>query len=155
MFPHVDIIFISSGVNDVSRHDRTSRYLSDFMSDKLSQWAELYPDKTFIMNSILASNREDINRHLEMFNDSMFRLSLHLDKFLFLDTYEALVDSSFRVLQPKGVHLTDRAREHIIPVIRSAILKVATDPRLIGDWQWPLRPHYRQWAITHYQWFGK
>lgn len=148
-FKHADYVFISCGVNDLSRYSHTAHTLAKHMTYKLRDYCLQFPQTTFIFNSILRTDIGWLNKEVEIFNRCIFNLTntLNINQNLwFLDTHWCAKNMNTRVIDigPRGnkIHLTQEAKGRISQVIRDCIVgldKCRSD--LYGIW--PLRPEYR------------
>ena len=149
MFAHVDVVFISCGVNDISRHDKTARHLSEFICDKFNLYSRLYPDTSFIFNSVLLTSHDWLNHEISYLNERVFRVSIKLHNIWFFDSHQVFVGAQYDVLdESHGIHITITAKRHITPFIHRSILDILNHSPFTGD-RWPLRPHFNLTAHTH------
>ena len=149
IFNQVDLVFISCGVNDLSRYGKTGNYLANFICEKLSEFSRLYPDTIFIFNSILNTFYDWLDRASEHVNESVFRLSLNLDNVWFLDTHQVFEEVDFEVLdRAHGIHITHLAKRHITPVIGTCILDLLNKSQVTRV-HWPLRSHFVRISRSH------
>lgn len=146
----MDVVFISSGVNDICRYEKSSEILSDSICKNLDNFSKTYRDTVFIFNSILSTDYRWLSDDEHAVNHRVFELSLQLSNVLFLDTHEIFDNVHFDVLDRKsGIHLTHYAKHFITPIIRTCILSII-QPHLHPTPDWPLRaPFRRMYNITH------
>ena len=56
-FPYTDFVFLSCGVNDMSRYGKNSGTLFGYFSDLIKRYRLKYPKTTFIFNSLLLTSK--------------------------------------------------------------------------------------------------
>jgi hypothetical protein len=150
-FAYSDYVFISCGINDLSRYSWEVRELFDCTRAKLNRYRVKYPDTTFIFNSLLTTNCGDwLNVKVNQLNHDMFQLSL-ASKFLwFFDSHHVArklnMRSNVHIIDDtrNGIHITHRARREIWHVFCRCI-NVRTDGGDISK-IWPLREAFRRFA---------
>lgn len=147
VFGHFDLVFISCGVNDLSRHDMSALDLSSFICNKLKEYTSLYPSTVFMFNSLLETSYDWLNREILILNENIFKLSSNLYRNLwFLDTHEIFVNSgSDPIDRSHGIHITFDAKRLVNPVICTFILTALNHDH---SRPWPLRPHFK--SMTHF-----
>ena len=141
-FGFYDYVFISSGINDLSRYNYTAEHLSFVMRNTFKDLCLSFPETMFIFKSLTPTNIPWVNIAVDKFNLNMFSTSIGLFNFNFFDTYFVhkninLLDKSgngIHISQPIIHHLSSQIVTHIIHCIHRY-----TDTR---D-SWPLRPAYR------------
>ena len=83
-FGYTDYVFISCGVNDLSRYGWNSHNLFTYFRDLMHSYQKRFPKTTFIFNSLLTTNYGWLNTEILSLNYSVFNLSLHQNSNLFL-----------------------------------------------------------------------
>ena len=151
MFEYMDYVFVSCGVNDISRYGKTGVSLSTFICDKLQSYTNIFLDTIFIFNSVLSvSAKYDwLNRDIAIVNESVFKLSVKLENLWFFDSHHIVNNVDYQVLDSNhGIHITITAKRHISSVIRTCILNLHTRSPHTG-YHWPLRPHFKHMSRNH------
>lgn len=149
IFSQVDLVLVTCGVNDISRYDKTGRFLADFVCDRFDEYARLFPATTFVFNSILSTNFDWLNRDIAYVNDRVFRLSVRLDNLWFLDTHQVFNEVNFDPIdRAHGIHLTLTAKRYITPIMRTCILDLLTESPVTSV-HWPLRPEFVHVSRSH------
>jgi alkylated DNA repair dioxygenase AlkB len=153
-FAYSDYVFISSGVNDLSRYKWQAGTLFRYVREKLSLYRRKYPNTVFIFNSLLTtdSSREWLNVEINKLNHDMFQLSLDVGQtnLWFFDSHHIALTLSRRGTQiidsrGGGVHITPYARREIASVIFRCInghIRDCTDIKHL----WPIRVAFRHLA---------
>ena len=150
-FSYTDFVFISAGVNDLSRYGWNGASLSQYFKNLLKK----YPKTQFIFNSVLLTNRSWLNKDIEKLNNELFHFSLNPKSNLwFYDSHHiahTLGKRGFQVLETNsrranGVHLTYRVTDEIRANIIYCLSVLCVDK--IGDLRtnWPLRHEFRMIA---------
>ena len=151
-FSYTDIVVITCGINDLTRHNFTATKLLDFIIPKLNEYVVKYPNTTFIFNSLLYTVDPFFNREISIYNREIFNYSLHCDNIWFFDSHHLVsegpnpIDLSDR---GNGVHITYHAKKHISGVLRECIIKSCCSGQREIARAWPLRPEYRQVAVDY------
>ena len=149
MFHRVDLVFVSCGINDLSRYEKSGQYLADFICEKLTEFTRLYPDTFFVFNSILNTDYEWLIDDIEFVNERVFLHSVHLENLWFFDSHHVFNGVNFDVIdRAHGIHITHMAKRHVTPIIRTCLLDLLTGSPLTPS-HWPLRPHFRHISHTH------
>jgi len=152
-FSYTDYVFISSGINDLSRYNLNGREVFEYIYEKLNSYRVLYPNTVFIFNSILTTSHGDwLNIEINKVNHDMFYLSLESKmncNLWFFDSHHiayVLSRNSVPILDKRGngVHLTHTARVEIWAVIYDCI-QGRLNGRDVGG-IWPLRGAFRHYA---------
>lgn len=151
-FKDTDYVIISAGINDLSRYGQPAASICRFLSNRIRRWVSMFPNTTFIFNSILFTRFDWLNRRVRIVNEALFDLSLELvetGKFYFLDTAHAVFESISdygRVLSPSGdgIHLSAEAARITQDCI-SGVVMTLDSPAYSGavSVAWPLRPEFR------------
>ena len=150
-FQYTDIVFISCGVNDLSRYDHTADSLIAQMSSKIETWCSKYPNTIFIYNSMLSTRFDWLNREIHDFNQYMFEMSLGLPNFWFLDTHDTIVRNRMFPISNRGngIHITPQAKSLLEVTIRNAISNFLTsDHSRKHEHPWLLRPYFKHLSNT-------
>ena len=153
-FAYSDYVFISSGINDLSRYLWQERDLFKCIRAKLMRYRLKYPNTTFIFNSLLTTNCGDwLNMEVQKLNHDMFELSLN-SKFqqslLFFDSHHVALTLNRRFNVPiiddsgNGIHITHRAKREIWGVIRRCVTGLCSDEDVRPVW--PVREVFRRFA---------
>ena len=155
-FAGTDYVIISAGINDLSRYGQPASSICRFLSIRLRQWVRMFPNTTFIFNSILFTKFAWLNGRVRAVNETLFNLSLELrelygaGRFYFLDTAHAVfrgISDFSRVLAPSGngIHLTAEAARITHDCITQGVMTLDR-PACTGAVAWPLRPEFRMAA---------
>ena len=149
-FRYTDYVFISAGINDLSRYGYTGASLGSFISDRIRQWSAKYPNTVFIFNSLLHAHRGRwLNERVDTVNRILFDLSLELygSNYWFFDSHAAIagVGTQFPIISPvgNGIHISYKACQYLSRTVVQAIGAYEADcstlPRI-----WPLRTEFRR-----------
>ena len=149
-FAYTDCVFISAGMNDLSRYGHTGESLGSFISSKIRYWLCKYPNTLFVFNSLIyAENRPWLNDRIDCLNRLMFDLSIELydSNYWFFDSHASFDDvgGQFPIHSPtgNGIHISFRACQYISRIVADAICALVSNspvtPRV-----WPLRTEFRQ-----------
>ena len=147
-FRYVDYVFISCGINDISRYGFSARSLINNMSHKLHNFATQFPYTTFIFNSVLRTDIRWLNREVDEFNRGIFKLSRSMlnknRNFWFIDTHWVVSNVNHFVVDPRGngVHITHEAKVRISSVLRNCVVGLEQHSLNLQR-MWPLRPEFR------------
>ena len=71
-FRYTDIVILSGGINDISRNGHSAESLADIFFGRLAECARLYPDTRFIVNTMLWTEHQYFNDHIDRFNRYLF-----------------------------------------------------------------------------------
>eukprot|EP00116_Pleurobrachia_bachei_P003108 sb/3463370/ len=151
LFRDTDIVFISSGINDLSRYGERGYSLFNHIRPILSRLSSTYSDTLFVFNSVLdtAENRVGpwLNREINSTNNLIFDFSRSLPNLRFLDTHWSATKfwkaGGPPILSPRGngIHLSLAAQTHLESIIRKSLLSFlffeCTERRC-----WDLRPEF-------------
>jgi hypothetical protein len=150
-FKHTDYVIISAGINDLSRYGQPASSICRFICNRLRRWTIMFPNTTFIFNSLLTTGFEWLNRRVLAVNRALFDLSLELrnsGSFYFLDTHHLLRASGLPcVISPRGngIHVSHDAGRLVQRCIMDCVLaldrQVSSSP---ASAVWPLRPQFRR-----------
>ena len=117
-FAYTDVVIISCGINDLSRHGLTSNALADMVIQRLRDCCRKYPNTMFIFNTILLSKNHDwLNYEVHQFNRYMYNVSTEISNLHFFDSHNILKHSGIHrvwVPQGNGIHITLDARRLVI-----------------------------------------
>ena len=94
-FSYTDIVVLSCGINDLTRHQYTAHTLSQFIKQKLREYSVKFPNVIFVVNSLLYTTDPYFNREVSIYNREMFQFSLSVESVWFFDY---LVDLTWQVL---------------------------------------------------------
>ena len=154
-FRYFDYVVISTGINDISRYNRTGHDLAAFMYNRLKSICINTPNTVFIFNSLLLTEYPEINNSVDIFNKAMFDLSLDiydLENFWFYDSHNLLFGVNTIQERGNGIHITSTATN----IIRQSIIKSITAfsmGRPIAQF-WPLRSQFRQMAAQFHNFYS-
>lgn len=153
-FSYTDIVFISCGINDISRYGWNADSLFAHVKVKIEQWKLLYPQTQFIFNSLVGTQIDWLNEEVGKFNEYMFNFLLDLDrgesKFLFFDSSDIclyLWNQGVTITNPisrwsNGIHLTHPAKREISGIIIRCLSEQLLGTRHRAQF-WPLRRRFR------------
>ena len=160
-FGYSDDVLISCGINDMStakdgRPPVRAHVLADLTARRLTECCDRHPNTSFIINSILHTRHQWLNREVDTFNRVMFELSVTIHNLRFLDSHEGLMRDSISetvndVLDPsdpRGTHLTFAAKKLITKQLVSAVELIVgkrtgtIQESTVRGWSWPLRREY-------------
>ena len=153
-FPYTDYVFISCGVNDLSRLGETwdARNIFAYMRDLIELYSVKFPNTKFIFNSLLTTNiGRWLNIEINKLNIDLFKFSLGpVSNFWFFDSHHvalSLSNRGTRVLDPSrnGVHITFNAKREIWSVICRCITEICSEHPHAQQF-WPLRDSFRRIA---------
>lgn len=104
-------VLISSGLNDIIKHNATPDILAEHMTHFVSRAKKLHPNTTILYESVgpLALRADPTGYYNRVINDHnrrMFQLSLKSDNFKLFDTLEL----GLAHLSRDGIHLTDSGK---------------------------------------------
>ena len=146
---NIDYVFISCGINDISRYGFTARSLLRFITPTLHKLASQFPHTTFIFNSLLRTDISPwLNREVDEFNRGVFKLSRSLlnknRNFWFIDTHWIVANVNHFVVDPRGngVHITHEAKVRISSVIRNCVVGLEQHSLNLRR-MWPLCPEFK------------
>ena len=80
-------VFISAGINDLSRYDHRNYSLAADFKAKIDILCRKYPDTTFIFNALLLTKFGWLNREINLFNRHIFDHSLRRNNLWFFDSH--------------------------------------------------------------------
>ena len=152
-FAYTDYVFLSCGVNDLSRYKWSARKLTDYICELLRKYARLFPNTRFIFNSVLLTDFAWLNDEIDLLNYNLFQASLTHDSNLwFFDSHhvaklysrrsgERVIERSGR--RANGVHITYGVTYEIREVIRRCLDSLCCGSEAVTTQSWPLRDHYR------------
>ena len=131
-FAYTDYVFISMGINELSRYGYNAKSLSAHACHMLDNFRKKYPNTSFIFNSLLLTGYDWLNREVEQFNNDMFLYTLNPDcSVWFFDSHHVAMNEwsrGARILQAgpgsNGIHITFAARKAISNAIRTNILNL-------------------------------
>ena len=113
-FHCTDIVVISAGVNDLSRHGHTAASLADIVCNGLKSCCSQYPRTKFVYNSILLTKLGWLNTEITEFNKIMYGLCRSIPNLTFFNSHQLLRESRLSyVVDPRGngVHVTLDAKK--------------------------------------------
>ena len=155
-FKYTDYVFISCGVNDLSRYGWNAPKLIKYFKDLMNIYSTRYPRTRFIFNSLLSTDFEWLNVEISHVNREIFMFSLGINSNVwFFDSHHVAVSLSRRGVQvlekgtrrANGVHLTYRTSDEIRHVIKNCVTDCCN-----GNFDslrsiWPLRPEFRAISV--------
>ena len=151
-FAYTDYVFLSCGVNDLSRYNWSAQKLFTYFKELMGEYSRKFPNTTFIFNSVLLTKFQWLNKEIDFLNFNIFNLTLeNRVKLWFFDSHHVA-----RILSRQGVEVIQRSGRrangvHITHDVTSEIRAVIT--RVIDDLccrgaasvvnVWPLREQFR------------
>ena len=152
-FATSNIVFISCGINDLSRYANTynAGNLITFLRGKIKTWVKKFPKTTFVFNSLLLTRYSWINKEVAVYNDMLFELCAEYDyhNVYFFDSWLIAKNiwlSGKYVLNPhpraNGVHINDDAKSVLQERIRVSLTDLALNCSNMSKF-WPLRSRFR------------
>ena len=153
-FKYSDVVIISGGVNDLSRHNHTAHSLADIVCNRLRDCCNKNKGTSFIFNSLLLTKFGWLNSEISEFNRIMFALSETLPNLMFFDSHHTLMASRLGAVidsRGNGVHIVLDAQRIITRQLVNAvawIVSLKTGSRVMAsrlrEWVWPLRPSFER-----------
>ena len=154
-FSYTDIVFISCGINDLSRYGWDSYRLFQQFKELISRYRTQFPNTKFIYNSMTLTKFDWLNEQVQEFNRNVFNLSLSLNSNIhFFDSHHiartlarrgvAILESRSR--RANGVHITYQATNEIRGVIACCLNAWCSGELSVVSDEWPLRPEFRHIA---------
>ena len=139
-------VFISAGVNDLSRYDHRHYTLAAEFKQNVEYLCERYPETTFIFNSLLMTKYGWLNREINLFNRLIFDHSLNMKNLWFFDSHQVcckLGERGYDILDANGngIHLTTVPKREITLCLKFCIDELGTRSGKIRKY-WPLRREY-------------
>ena len=154
-FHYTDYVFISCGVNDLSRYGWSAHKLFAYFRDLVNSYQKRFPQTTFIFNSLLTTDFGWLNSEILFLNDSVFKLSLSVNSNIwFFDSHQIALYKSRRGVQvlekgtrrANGIHITYSISDDIRHAIARCINACSKEQTHMIRNLWPLRPEFRQIA---------
>ena len=144
---YFDYVFVSAGVNDLSRYDHTAESLSYTITMTLifNELSWSFPKTTFIFKAILPTDFPWVNRAIQNFNYSMFNYSIERNDFNFFDSY--FVNNNVNLIAdtgPKanGIHISKPVGQYLSAQIIKHITHLHNHYMSTNE-VWPIRPIFR------------
>ena len=124
-FKRTDCIILSAGINDLCRYNFTAETLADVVCSHLTRCSKIYPNKVFILNSLLLTGIGWLNKEVERFNQYLNAFCNTHSNVQFFDSHQVLMEANLdKVLAqpdrrmhidrkkkiPNGVHITLEAQ---------------------------------------------
>ena len=139
-------VFISAGVNDISRYDHRHYTLATDFKQKIGILCEKFPETTFIFNSVLMTKYGWLNREINLFNELIFDHSFKIKNLWFFDSHRVccrLGEQGYEILDVtgNGIHLTAVPKREITLCLKVCIEELSTRSGKIRKY-WPLRREY-------------
>ena len=148
LFRDSDMVFISCGVNDLSRYADiyNAANLIQFLRSRLLLWKSLYPHTTFVLNTILLTRFDWLNSEIRVFNNMLMKLSLDFHNVFIFDSWDIareMWQNNFYILNTKGngVHI-----HHKVSTVMHKCMVNNLGNFICGMKQshfWPLRDEFR------------
>ena len=151
-FSYTDYVFLSCGVNDLSRYKWSARNLKNYFTELMTKYAKKFPNTTFIFNSVLLTDFTWLNREIDALNIDIFKASLLDDaNFWYFDSHHIAKESSrkgMRVIErgsrrANGVHITYDVTNAIQTDIRHCLEFLCCGSEADATKSWPLRDQFR------------
>ena len=158
LFRDSDMVFISCGVNDLSRHaDKyNAANLIQFLRSRLLLWKDRYPNTKFVLNTVLLTRFDWLNCEINVFNRLLLKLSLDFCNVFIFDSWDIareMWQNNFYILNNKGngVHI-----HHKVSTVMHKCIVNNLSNLICGRKQthfWPLRDEFRdivnEWRHAH------
>ena len=157
-FAYTDYVFLSCGVNDLSRFGWSAQTLFKYFSDLIRCYRKKYPNTVFVYNSILSTKYEWLNIEINKFNIDVFNLSLEIGQLdnrcnlWFLDSHHLaltaskngmqILETGFRLKRANGVHITFWATKIIRETITQCLGNLILGNCHTASVSWPLRDQF-------------
>ena len=154
-FSYTDYVFLSCGVNDLSRYGKNSRTLFNYFSSLIKVYRQKFPNTLFIFNSLLLTSFGWLNDEVMKLNYDIFHLSLeNKGNLWFFDSHhiaETLYNRGVNIIEKNsrranGVHITYDATSEIRAVIQRCIQELSSGNKGVVGKIWPLREQFRRIA---------
>ena len=143
-FSYTDIVVLSCGTNDITRHQYSAQALSQFLVYKLREYSVRFPNVIFVVNSLLYTTDKYFNREISIYNSFIFEFSMDAENVWFFDSHYIVVNGPNPIdTWGNGIHITHNAKKKISTVLRECIIKAANHEHDLHR-VWPLRPVYRR-----------
>ena len=151
LFNQSDIVFISCGINDLSRYSNkfNAENLIYFLRSKLNVWKTKYPDTKFVLNSLLCTRFNWLNVEIKKYNRMLFELSMdyYCQGVYYFDSWNIARDlwnKNFYVLNPNGngIHIHHRASQTIHKCVIENIVKLKVGGFEGSGQSWPIRKEF-------------
>ena len=154
-FAYTDYVFISCGINDLSRYGHNAHNMSQNFRDLMCEYQFKYPKTQFIFNSVLLTKYDWLNHEVSILNNEIFHFTCRPNSNVwFFDAHhvarvmsvkgEHILETNSR--RANGIHLTYRATNEIRRVIISCFEELCINRSVNIKKLWPLRPDYRRIA---------
>ena len=149
-FQYTDFVFISCGVNDLSRYNWNSKRLYSYFENVIGAYRNKFPRTKFIFNSVLLTDFSWPNSEIDKFNNDVFNYTLQRDSNVwFFDSHhiaESMYKEGVHVIETKsrranGVHITYAVSDEIRSVIAKCINAWSANRSCSSEW--PIRPEFR------------
>jgi len=139
-------VFISAGINDLSRYDHRNYSLAADFKAKIDILCRKYPDTTFIFNALLLTKFGWLNREINLFNRHIFDHSLRRNNLWFFDSHHIcckLGEGGHPILEEtgNGIHIASLPKREITRCLKVCVGELSTRSGTIRK-QWPLRRQY-------------
>lgn len=154
-FSYTDFVFISCGINDLSRYGWDSSKLFKHFKVLISRYRTQFPNTTFVYNSMTLTKFDWLNEQLQDFNRNVFYFSLRLGtNICFFDSHhiaQTLARRGVPILETRsrranGVHITYQATNEIRGVIACCLNAWCSGKLSVVSDEWPMRPEFRHVA---------
>ncbi len=159
-FAYTDYVFLSCGVNDISRYGWSAHKLFEYFSELMHCYRKKYPNTVFVYNSILTTKYQWLNIEINKLNIDIFNLSLedYRCNLWFLDTHHValtsarngllILEEGFRSKRANGVHITYWASNVIRKVIFECLQNLIQGNSSTPIATWPLRAQFTRVAAN-------
>ena len=150
-FQYTDYVFISCGVNDLSRYNWNSTKLYSYFENIFGAYRKKFPRTKFIFNSVLLTDFKWLNSEINKFNNDVFNYTLqsqdcnvwffdshHIADCMYKQGVEVLETNSRRA---NGVHIAYVVTDEIRRVIVKCIDSWSANRPCASEW--PIRPEFR------------
>ncbi|KAL5270451.1 hypothetical protein ACHWQZ_G001240 [Mnemiopsis leidyi] len=136
-------VFISAGINDLSRYDHRNYSLAADFKAKIDILCRKYPDTTFIFNALLLTKFGWLNREINLFNRHIFdHYSLRRNNLWFFDSHHIcckLGEGGHPILEEtgNGIHIASLPKREITRCLKSNYIgdRLDTDEIDFNPWQ--------------------
>ena len=143
-FASHNYVFISAGINDLSRYGYTAEHLTYVMRNKIKNLCSAFPETIFIFRALIPTKHTWLNVAVDTFNVNMFSDSVKTFNFNFFDTYT--INRNPNLLDGKdrnGIHLSHSIIQYLSSQITLHITHLWNHYSHTRE-VWPLRPFYRE-----------
>ena len=151
LFNNSDVVFISCGINDLSRYSDkfNAENLIHLLGLKLKCWRSKYPNTKFVFNSLLCTRFKWLNIEVQKFNRMLLDLTLqYYDRGVYYFDSWAIArqiwNENFYVVNPNGngIHIHHRASQTMHQCVIDNLVKLKVGGFDSLGQCWPLRSEF-------------